>query len=337
MTFEWPLLLWSLVLLPILFGFYLLAQRRRRAYALRFTNLALLKEVVGRRPGLRRHLPPLLFLLGLGALLVSLARPSAVIAVPRDEASIVLVLDVSGSMAASDLKPTRIEAARQAALSFIQALPANTKVGLVSFSNRAQVVAPLTRDHTAVLAALRTLQAEGGTAIGDGLALGLEVLRRGQTEGAGGQQPGAQSGSQQAGSQAGNAAANEPLVGTVILLSDGATSAGQPPAQAASRAAQAGVTVHTVGMGQRNSNVRVRGGTPADLDERSLQEIARTTGGEYFYAAQSADLERIYSSISTQVSWNEEKTEVTALMSAAGTLLMVAAGLFSLRWLHGLP
>jgi Ca-activated chloride channel homolog len=330
MTFEWPLLLWSLAILPVLLGLYLLAQRRRHAYAVRFTNLALLKEVVGKRPGLRRHLPPLLFLLGLGALLVSLARPSAVIAVPRDESAIMLVLDVSGSMAATDLQPSRIEAARRSAQTFVEQLPANARVGLVSFSNRAQIVAPLTRDHAAVLAAIRSLDADGGTAIGEGLALGVEALQRGARDagasGAGGGAVGAAAG-----------AASTEGVGTVVLLSDGASSAGQSPAQAAGRATEAGVVVHTVGMGQRGSNARVRGGGPAELDERTLQEIASTTGGEYFYAAQSTDLEGIYSRISSRVSWSEEKTEVTALLSAAGTVLMIGAGLFSLRWLHGLP
>ena len=324
MTFEWPLLLWSLAVIPMLFGLYVLAQRRRRAYAVRFTNLALLKEVVGRRPGLRRHIPPLLFLLGLGALLVSLARPNAVIATPRDEADVVLVLDVSGSMAATDIRPSRMEAARQAAQAFVQALPANTRVGVVSFSTRAQVVAPLTRDRDTVQAAIRTLEAEGGTAIGEGLAMGLDVLRRGAT-------------AQAAGEAASGQPADGNTVGTVVLLSDGATSGGQSPAQAAARATEASVVVHTVGMGQRDANVRVRNGARAELDERTLQEIARTTGGEYFYAAQSVDLQSIYSSIGSRVSWREERTEVTALVSAAGTFLLIAAGLFSLRWLHGLP
>jgi Ca-activated chloride channel family protein len=324
MTFEWPLLLWSLVLVPVLLLVYVLAQRRRRAFAVRFTNLALLKEVVGRRPGLRRHIPPLLFLLGIGALLISLARPSAVVAVPRDEASVMLVIDVSGSMTASDLRPSRMEAARQAARSFVEALPANTKVGMVSFSTRARLEAPLTRDHAAVLSAIPGLNAEGGTAIGDGLGLALDVLRRGGADGT-------------TASSGGSGANASEAPGTVVLLSDGASSAGQPPEQAARRANEAGVVVHAVGVGQRNSGARVNGRTPTELDERTLQEIARTTGGEYFYAAESGDLQRIYASIGSRVTWNEEKTEVTALMSALGTFLLVSAGLFSLRWLNGLP
>ncbi len=319
MTFEWPLLLWSLAIVPLLFGLYMLAERRRRTYTVRFTNLALLKDVVGRRPGLRRHIPALLFLLGLGALLVSLARPSAVIATPRDEASVVLVLDVSGSMAATDVRPSRMEAAQQAAQAFVDALPDSTRVGLVSFASRAQVVAPLTRDRAVVQAAIGTLDADGGTAIGDGLAAGTQLLQRSAAE------------------RSDGAPAAGAAPGTVVLLSDGATSGGESPERAAARAAEAGVVVHTVGLGQRNSNARVRGGARAELDEQALQAIARTTGGEYFYAAQSVDLESIYANIGSNVSWIEEKTEVTALVSALGTVLLIAASLFSLRWFHGLP
>ena len=324
MTYEWPLLLWSLALVPILLLLYVLAQYRRRAYAVRFTNLALLRDVVGRRPGLRRHIPPLFFLLGIGALLFSLARPSAVIAIPRDEADVVLVVDTSGSMTATDLRPSRIVAARAAAEKFVQALPPNTRVGLVEFSTRARLASPLTRDRTVVLSAIRGLDADGGTAIGDGLALAVDVLRRGASQ-AEVTTPGAAP------------PAPKDAPGTVVLLSDGASSAGQPPQQAASRANQAGVIVHTVGIGERNSGARVGGRVPAELDERTLQEISRTTGGEYFYAAQSGDLERIYTSIGSRVSWSEERTEVTALVSALGTFMLIVAGLFSLRWLHGLP
>jgi Ca-activated chloride channel family protein len=335
MTFEWPLLLWSLVLVPLMLVLYVLAQRRRRAYALRFTNLALLREVVGRRPGLRRHIPPLFFLLGLGALLVSLARPTAVVAIPRDEASVMLVIDVSGSMSANDLRPSRMEAAQLAAQEFVQTLPPNTRVGLVSFASRARIESPLTKDRAVILTAIRSLDAEGGTAIGDGLALALDVLRRDATRARVSETGGGPSGAGGASNQGTGGAVETP--GTIVLLSDGASSSGQPPQQAAARASQSGVVVHTVGVGQRASGARVGGRIPAELDERSLQEIARATGGEYFYAAQTTDLQRIYANISSRVSWSEERTEVTALVSATGTLLLLAAGLFSLRWLYGLP
>ena len=327
MTFEWPLLLWSLALVPIMLGLYVAAQRRRRAYAVRFTNLSLLREVVGRRPGLRRHIPPIFFLLGLAVLLVALARPSTVIAVPRDGADVMLVIDVSGSMVATDLQPTRMEAAKQAAQKFVQALPEGTRVGLVSFSNRARLDAPLTRDHASVVSAIQRLQAEGGTAIGDGLGLALDVMQRDAHAAK----------TANGGTAAQTSATDAGHGGTIVLLSDGASSVGQPPQQAASRAAQAGIKVNTVGIGQRNSGALVNGRVPVDLDERTLQDIARTTGGEYFYAAQNFDLEQIYSNIGSQMSWTEERTEVTALFSAFGTLLLLAAGMFSLRWMHGLP
>src|SRR5687768_15855684 len=153
MSFEWPFLLYGLAFVPIMAALYVLAQRRRRAYAVRFTNLSLMREVAPRRPAYRRHLPPLFFLLGMAALLLSLARPSAVIAVPRDQSSVMLVLDVSGSMSADDVQPDRMTAARQAARTFVQTLPEDVQVGLVSFSNAASVRAPLGRGRDAVLRA----------------------------------------------------------------------------------------------------------------------------------------------------------------------------------------
>jgi Ca-activated chloride channel family protein len=325
-------LLWSLALVPILLLLYVVSQRRRRQYAVRFTNLALLREVVGRRPGLRRHVPPLLFLLGLGALLVGLARPTTVVAVPREQADVVLVVDVSESMSARDLSPSRMEAARQAALTFIQALPPTTRVGLVSFATKVRNTTPLTRDRALISTAIRSLDAEGGTAIGDGIAAAVDVLQRGQAEESAANPTVVPTPS---GATGGGAQPN--VAGTIVLLSDGASSAGQPPQQAANRAHLGGIVIHTVGIGQRNTNARARDGGPAELDEPALQQIARTTGGEYFYAAESSELQRIYSSIGSRVSWTEERTEVTALVTALGTCFLIVAGLCSLRWMHALP
>lgn len=314
MSFEWPFLLYGLTFVPIMVGLYLLAQRRRRAYAVRFANLPLLREVAPRRPGVRRHLPPLFFLLGLAALLVSLARPSAVIAVPRDQASVMLVLDVSGSMSADDLRPDRLVAARQAARAFVEALPDDAQVGLVSFSNAASVRAPLGRDHEGVLRAIGALRPDGGTAIGEGLDLALEQLAR----------------------RPANADGRTPP-GLVLLLSDGENSIGRAPAEVADRAARDGVRVHTVGVGQRGAAPVIGRGQAVRLDEATLRAVAETTGGTYFYAAESGELQRIYSDLGSQVSWVEERTEVTSLVSALGTILMVVGGLFGLRWFAQLP
>jgi len=314
MSFEWPILLYGLAFVPIMAGLYVLAQRRRRAYAVRFTNLPLLREVAPRRPGYRRHLPPLFFLLGFAALLVSLARPSAVIAVPRDQSSVMLVLDVSGSMSADDLKPDRITAARQAARAFVEALPDDTQVGLVSFSSSASVRAPLGRDRDAVLRAIDALRPDGGTAIGEGLDLALDQIAR---------------------LPAGPDGVRPP--GMVVLLSDGENSIGREPAEVAARASQGGIRVHTVGLGQRGAAPVIGRNQTVRLDETTLRAVADATGGSYSYAAETGQLERIYADLGSQMTWVEERTEVTSLASALATLLMGAGGLLGLRWFAQLP
>ncbi len=314
MTFEWPYVLAGLMLIPVLLVGYLLAQRRRRAYAVRFTNLALLSAVVGRRPGVRRHIPPALYLLGLLALLISLARPVAVLAMPREQSAVMLVMDVSGSMAANDLQPSRMEAAKQAARTFVSALPPHVSAGIVSFNTSTRVNAPLTRDHAAVLRAIEGLRPEGATAIGDGLAQALDHLA---------QQPADAQGQR--------------LPALVVLLSDGQSSAGMAPSEAAAQAASAQIRVHTVGIGQRGASPLLGGGQRAELDEATLQAIARQTGGQYFYAAEAGQLAQIYGDLSSQVSWVEERTEITALVGALATALLLTGGVISLRWFQQFP
>jgi Ca-activated chloride channel homolog len=312
MTFLWPTALVALLLLPALAGVYVLMQRRRHAYALRFTNLNLLREVATRQPGVRRHVPPVLFLLGMTALLISLARPSLVLAVPRAESDIVLVLDVSGSMAAADLQPTRLGAATSAARSLIEDLPDGANVGVVSFSQRASVVAPLSSDKIRAERALDGLQANGGTAIGDGLNAALNQL------------------AQRAGS-------SDRTSGRVILLSDGENTFGQAPAQVAARAKQLGVEVDTIGIGERGVSTYLNQQTAVGLDETTLRNIADTTGGKYFYAVDSGQLAEIYSNLGSQVSWVTERTEVTALASGLGAAFFMVAGVLALRWFGRLP
>lgn len=313
MTFEWPLLLWSLVLLPVLGGLYLMAQRRRRAYAVRFTNLALLRQVAGRGPGIRRHLPPLLFLLGLAALLVSLARPQAIVQVPRDQSTIMLVMDVSGSMMADDLAPTRMAAAQQAAQGFVDQLPPNFQVGLVNFNSDAQVMMPLTHNHDNVQRAIGQLRAQGGTAIGEGLHLALDQLAQRPVNEQGQRPP-----------------------GMVVMLSDGQSQVGRLPEDAAARAQEEDIRVYTVGVGQRGAQVYVQGRL-VELDERSLEEVASQTGGSYFYAAEAGVLQNIYADLGSQISWIEERTEVTAFASALGAVLLMIGGLLSLWWFQQFP
>ncbi len=314
MTFAWPLALLGLVLVPVLGGLYVWSQRRRVRYAVRFTNLALLREVVGRGPGVRRHLPSAFFLLGLAALLVSLARPSMVLAVPRDQASVMLVLDVSGSMAASDVQPTRLGAAQHAAGNLVASLPSGAQVGVVAFSDRAFVADPLSSDVTAAQRTLDGLSAGGGTAIGDGLNRAVDQLMQRPADAQGTRAP-----------------------AVVVLLSDGESNAGQPPAPAAARAAQLGIQVNTIGIGTRGQQVSLNRRTQVGLDETTLQSIASMTGGQYFYAADAAQLEQVYGHLGSQIQWVHERTEVTFLASAIGTALLTVAGGLALLCFGRLP
>jgi Ca-activated chloride channel family protein len=316
MLFQWPLLLFSLGIIPVLVVIYILAQRRRRAYTIRFTNLALLRSVAGPSPGWRRHIPPLFFLLAFIVLLTSLARPMAVISLPRDQAMVLLVIDTSGSMDARDMPPDRLQAAKQAARAFVEALPQHIQVGLITFSSTVRVRTPPTLDHQEVVRYLNILHAEGSTAIGDALNTALdqiaEQLRKTHMK------------------------KEDQPPATVVLLSDGVNSLGSSPLAAAMRARDEKVRVNTIGIGRRGASPMVNGVAGIELDERTLQQVATMTGGKYFYAEETRALQQIYTELSTRVSWTQEQTEVTALVSAVGTLLLLIGGMLSLFWFQRL-
>jgi Ca-activated chloride channel homolog len=305
----------SLLLLPLLAGLYLLAQRRRRVYAVRFTNLTLLKQVAGPGPGLRRHIPPALYLLGAAALLLGLARPTAVIAVPREQASVVLAIDISSSMAAEDLNPSRMAAAQMAAHAFIDRMPKDTRIALVTFHIFASVNVPLTRDHEMIRRGIDMLTPGGATAVGDGLYLALDQLAMRGLDETDPENPG-------------------PTL--VLLLSDGESNRGIDPFTAAERARGDGVPVYTVGIGQRGQTAYVKD-TPVGLDEKTLLAMAEMTGGSYFYAAETDELTEIYANLGSQFGWEEEQTEITALVAGVGALFIVAAGLLGLLWFQQFP
>jgi Ca-activated chloride channel family protein len=312
MSFQYPLLLLALLALPLLVGLYVLNQRRRQAYAIRFTNLALMGQVLGRQPGFRRHLPAALFLLGFTGLLLAMARPTAAVAVPKEKATVMLTVDVSGSMAATDVQPTRIEAARQAGRALINELPGQARVGLVSFNAQASVVAPLTRDHQSVQDALQSLQPGGGTAIGDALEVSVQQLVQNRTGGA-----------------------KSPEM--IVLLTDGTSNTGVAPADGAAQAKAAGIPVETIGVGQRGKTTFL-GGRPIDgVDEPALQSISDSTGGHYFYAAEAGVLQNIFGSLGSAFGWTTEKVELTIPALALGTVILLGGGLLSLRWFRLLP
>ncbi len=315
MTFDQPLVLLGLAVLPLLVALYVLVRRRRRRYVMRFTNLALLASVAGKGPGIRRHVPPALMLLAIGTLLVGLAQPIIYLEVARSDASVMLVVDVSGSMQATDVAPTRLEAAVRAARTLINGLPANDRIGLISFNGSAHLDQPLTDNRQQVVDALSNLQANGSTAIGDGLSLAVRQLAPAH--------PAASSASRPA--------------SMIVLLTDGVSNRGVDPMTAAAEAKAAGVPVQTVGIGQRNANVRVQGQEVGGVDEATLQAIAQTTGGKYYYAEAAGQLNSIYGSLGSEFGWRLMRVNTGPFLIVAGMLALVVAAAVSLAWFRVLP
>jgi Ca-activated chloride channel homolog len=334
---EWPGLLWALALVPVALAAYVLAQRRRSRYTVRFTNLDLLANVVSAQPGWRRHVPPAFYLLALAALLVSLARPQALALVPKEQATIVLVMDVSGSMNATDVSPTRLVSSQRAATEFIEELPDKFRVGIVSFASTAQTLTRPTTDRPAVYEAVASLHAEGATAMGDGIERALDVKRPPTPPSTGSAaRPAPSPGGEQG---AGNDA---PLV--VLLLSDGANTQGRTqPMEAAADAKALGVPVFTIALGTEQGMVDVPDETgnlrriPVPPDKLTLQKIAETTGARFFAAPSGGDLKAIYKELGSKIGFVKEKQEITVIFAATGLLFLVAGATMSLTWFSRFP
>ena len=342
MHFQLGAALWLLLLVPLFAVLYVRAQRRRQRYVLRYASLALVREAVGPGPGRRRHVPPVLFLLGLAFALVALARPQAVVTLPNEEGVVILAIDVSGSMIAEDVEPNRIEAAKDAARRFVEKQRSNEKVrvGVVSFSDAAFIVQPPTIDRDATIAAINRLRPQRGTAIGRGILTALDAI----VEGSDAELPSAGF-SVRPGGQLAVPSAPPPLPkgvyapATIILLTDGENNQPPAPLSILDQAANRGVRVYTIGLGSPNGTViRVQGrAIRTRLDEATLMKIAEGTDAEYYNAANVDDLRRIYDNLGTQVVFRTEKTDVSPAFSALGILLFLAAGGLSLAWFNRLP
>jgi Ca-activated chloride channel homolog len=315
MSFQSPWLLLGLLAIPLLVGLYLTSQQRRRAYTVRFTNLALLNQVMGKGPGFRRHIPAILFIAGVAGLLFSMARPQATIRIPKGQTSVMLAVDVSGSMAATDVQPTRIEAAIAAGRTLIDKLPSNSQVGLVIFNSQAQVVSPITGDKGSVKDALGSLSPGGGTAIGDAIQVAVAQLV----------------------SIVDPNGPKSQHYALVVLLTDGSSNTGIDNATAAANAAQAHIPVDTIGIGARNQTTMVQGQVVDGVDEQALQSIASATGGHYYYASDEGQLNHIYSDLGSHIGWVTTNLDLTVPFLALGTIILVVGGLFSLRWFRLLP
>jgi Ca-activated chloride channel family protein len=331
---QWPGLLWTLLLVPVALAAYLLAQRRRSRYIVRFTNLDLLANVISAKPGWRRHVPPALYLLALAALLISLARPQAIALVPKEQATVILVMDVSGSMNATDVQPTRLVSSQRAAAGFIQQLPEKFRVGIVSFASTAQTLTRPTTDRAAVYEAVASLHAEGATAMGDGIERALDVKRPPTPPSTSTARPAPDPSVPQ-----GNDA---PMV--VLLLSDGANTQGRAqPMEAASHAKELGVPVFTIALGTDQGMVDVPDETgnlrriPVPPDKLTLQRIAEATGARFFAAPSSRDLKEVYRELGSKIGFVKERQEITVVFAATGLLFLVAGATMSLVWFSRFP
>jgi Ca-activated chloride channel homolog len=340
MSFLWGVMLWLLVIPPALVLIYIIFQRRRKKYAVRYASLSLVKDAMGRGPGFRRHVPAILFLVGITAMMLAMARPVATIILPSQQGTIILTFDVSGSMRAEDIAPTRIEAAKAAARLFVDKQPLNIRIGIVSFSDVASIVQAPTTDREAIQAAINRLAPQRRTAIGSGILVSLAAIFE----------------------DAGETSASAPVPGfplapaqptptpelvepgsytsaVIILLSDGVSNTGPDPLEAVVEASHRGVRVYTVGMGSPEGSVlRIEGySVRVMLDEATLKEIALETAALYFKAESETDLSNIYGDLSTRVVFKPQQTEITALFTGLAVALLLTAGVLSLLWLNRVP
>jgi Ca-activated chloride channel family protein len=307
MSFAAPLFLFGLLAVPAGVALHLLAQRRRRRYAVRFPGAPVAAMAVPAVARWRRHVPSALLALSVAGLVLALARPETTVAVPVEQASVVLVTDTSRSMTATDVAPDRLDAARSAAERFLDEAPDELRVGAVAFSDVARVLQPPTTDHEQVRAALAGLTADGGTATGDGLASALEALDTG---------------------------ARRPPA-AVVLLSDGKQTAGRDAVTVAQEAGRLRVPVYTVALGTADGVVD--GNLRVPPDPEALRQIADASGGQAFQASDGDQLAAVYERLGSQLGTREETREVTAVFAAAGLLLLGGALMGSVRGFGRLP
>jgi Ca-activated chloride channel homolog len=342
MTFLWPHLLWLLLALPVLIVAYTLLLRRKKKAALRYASLSMVREAMGVGPTIRRHIPPFLFLLALTAMILATARPAAIVMLPSQRQTIILAMDVSGSMRAKDVQPSRIEAAQAAAKAFVNEVPRNTRIGVVSFAATASVVQAPTENRDDVIAAIDRFQLQRATAIGSGIIVALATL----FPDAGIDVSAILYGSPARGGPTDPRKADKkdfkPVPpgsygsGAIILLTDGQRTTGPDPIEAAKMAADRGVRVFTVGIGTTQGEIigfegwsfRVR------LDEETLKSIASMTHGEYFYAGTAADLKKVYETLNTRLVLEKRDQEISALFAAAAAGIALLSALLSLLWFN---
>jgi Ca-activated chloride channel homolog len=314
-SFQSPIWLLALLIVPALVVGYILRERRRASDAARFASPALLPNVVDHRPGIRRHLPVAVLLLAFSLLVVGVARPHATVKVPREEATVILAVDVSNSMRANDVKPTRLAAAQAAAEAFAARVPKKFQVGIVTFASRATVALPPTTDRTLVHAALTSLHSSGGTALGDAVSLSTQLVQRQRT--VDGTVPPA----------------------AVLLISDGKQDGGRVTLTAgAAKAKAAHIPVYTVVVGTPNGQFqqKLTGGYTATIqvpaNPTDLQTLAQTTGGQFFTAASDSRVNTVYKRLGSRLGHRSINREMTDVVGGIAALLLLVGGGISAFW-----
>jgi Ca-activated chloride channel family protein len=319
MSFREPAYLAGLALLPLAMLLYAALQRRRAETAAAFASPSLMPNVVTGSPGWRRHVPAVLILIALGALVLALARPERTIAQPKRQATVVLVTDVSGSMSATDVEPDRLAAAQAAAKTFVEKVPDTFRIGVVTFNQYAELRLPPTAERSQIEPAIDSLVADGGTAMGDGLQRGLDAVES------------------QLRTQRATGDRRSPAA--IVLLSDGKNTAGQTsPLDAARRARELRVPIYAVALGTPEGTITLTdpGGfeqtIPVPPDPSTLKQLARLSQGRFFDAPSAEQLESVYETLGTRIGFEETKQEVSAAFAGGGLLLLVLSGAIGLRW-----
>jgi Ca-activated chloride channel family protein len=315
MTFLSPGRLGLLALVPLLILAYVLLQRRRKKYVVRFTNLALLAQVAPKHPGWRRHVAAGLFLAMITIMVVGFAQPASTVKVPRDRATIMVAIDVSLSMEATDVAPSRVEAAKSAAKKFIQDLPSRFNVGVVSFAGNASVIAPPSADRESAITSIDQLQLDRRTAIGEAVFTCLQAIRSFDAQ-----------------------ATADPPPAHIVLLSDGDNTTGRSVTEAVDAAKAAHVPVSTIAFGTPYGTVTIEGETtPVEVNKQTLRTLAEDTKGKAYEASDGGQLSDVYQNIGSSLGWKTEHRDVSARFIGFGLLLAFAAGGASLIWFSRLP
>ncbi|ROR24860.1 Ca-activated chloride channel family protein [Comamonas sp. BIGb0124] len=345
-TFLWPQFLWLLLVVPLLIAAYVWLLRRRRKTALNYASLSIIRAAMGPGQSVRRHIPPALFLLALVAMLIAAARPHAVVSLPSDQQTIILAVDVSGSMRATDVKPNRLEAAQAAVKTFLADLPRHIKVGLVAFAGSAHIAQLPTLNREDLNTAIDRFQLQRGTATGNGIMMAMATLFPDagiDIEALSDERP-SRSSMRIGQGPALNDGAKTPAPvppgsytsAAVIMLTDGQRTTGVDPLEAAKFAADRGVRVYTVGVGTpEGETIGFEGWSMrARLDDETLKTVAQSTRADYFYAGNATDLSKVYESLSSRFALETKETEISSLVALAAALLAMLSAALSLAWFN---